>query len=460
MNNLRPKTIFVVLFSNVVVENFAIPGGVLDTLIATRAPGTRLVFLTGEPLLPHLDRFRQTDVVIEVIEKVVPRGLIQKLFYFFYSYLIFTDTTRILATFGARVDVPPGARNRHVALIKQAIARTAGRLSWVKLSLVPWLYNRIFRTRPYRALFNAYEPDAVFLPNIGFFPDIECAAEARRQGIISIGMPSNWDHLNKYYIPVHTDVLLVQNEPMREEAIELHEYQPEHIRIVGFPQFDMYQHPEYLMSRDDFCRTYGIPPENKLILFISGAAYSQDEPDILHAIFSWEQSGQLDFPVTLMIRPYVVARDLKREQQKYHTLNNEPGIVFNWRRGADSFENKRYFMSMLYHADVIISIFSTTAIEAALFDKPTITIGFDGHKKRPYHESIVRLEDMSHFKHVLSTGGVEVARSFEHLRRLLTMYLKEPTLGQKARRSLVERMCYRVDAEASKRVAEAVLSSV
>lgn len=453
------KTIFINLFSILAMDNFTTPDGVIDELIRNKGEKVRLVLLTGEKLAPRLaPSTNDPSVIIETIKSFPPKGFIQKLFYFFYAFLIFTGSTKVLATFGARADIPPAGGNRHTWFFKALIAKTFGRSLFVKRRLTPWLFKIIFSSRPYRQLFDKYQPNLVMAPAIAFFPDVELVSEAQRRGIKTIGMVMNWDHLNKYYIPVHADFLLVQNKPMRREAINWHAYCLEQIAVVGFPQFDIYAYPDkYLVPKAQFKKNFGLEGVDKIILFISGAAYSLDEPDILKEISKWIGEGELGKNAKLFVRPYVVARDLERERDKYKQFENEPNIVFNWQKRSDSLESKKNFMSMLAYADVVISIFSTTAIEAAIFNKPTITIGFDGHKRRPYYQSITRLENMSHFRNVLETDSVKVARGFLDLKETLIHYLKTPSTDADRRKVLVDKMCYKVDGGASKRITDFIL---
>ena len=456
------KTIFINLFSILAMDNFTVPDGVIDEFVRNKSQDTRLILLTGEKLLPRLARYANGQtIIVEAIKSFPPKGFIQKLFYFFYAFLIFTGSTKVLATFGARADIPPAGGNRHMWFFKSLIANTFGRSLFVKRNLTPWLFKIIFQERPYKQLFDKHQPDLIMVPAIAFFPDVELVSEAKRRGVKTVGMAMNWDHLNKYYIPIHTDWLLVQNEPMRREALNWHAYYPEQITIVGFPQFDMYAHPDkYLVLKDQFKKDFGLEGVDKIILFISGAAYSLDEPDIIKEISNWISGGRFGKSVKLLIRPYAVARDIEREREKYKQFGNDPNIVFNWQKRSDSLESKKNFMSMLAYADVVISIFSTTAIESAIFDKPTITIGFDGYKKRPYYQSIARLEDMSHFRNVLETNSVKVVRGFTDLEETLIRYIQNPTIDADRRKVLVAKMCYKVDGGASKRITDFILSKV
>lgn len=448
------KTIFFTLFSTNVYNNFLIfPESVLKRLAASRR--VKVVILSDKNFAEPIKKYNLGEnVVVETVKDMPQRNWRQSLFYFFYSYLIFTDTTRLLATFGARADAPPAGGNRHLSFLKSAVANTFGRSLFVKTKLVPRLYKRIFHSRPYRYLFEKYKPDLVFLSHLAFFPDVEILAEAQRNGVRTVGMPSNWDHLNKYYIPLHADYLLVQNEPMKKEAIEWHNYKEEQVTVVGFPQFDFYIHGRsFLKTRADFLKEYGFAPASKIILFISGSVYFLDEKEILETILKWAREGKFGAEVNLIMRPYPARISYK----DYGETEKKEGIYFFWDKLWDNLEGNIKFLNMMYHADVVISVFSTTAMEVAAFDKPAITLGFDGSQKRPAHQSVKRLERLSHFQNVLETGAVRIARAYGELFAAIDEYLKEPRKYQEKCDILKDKLCYRLDGEASRRVAEFIL---
>lgn len=457
------KTIFISSFSHSPIGNFSIPRGVFERLAESKKPDTQIVLLVTKT--EHFDKIRHApyvadrSITVEFVPLYEPKSFTTKLFRFFYAYLIFTGTTRTLATLGARADMPPAGGNRHLAFVKSAIAHTLGKIPVIKKRVVPWLFDRVFTERPYAYLFEKYRPVLVFAANMAMIPDSELLAEAQRHGVKTLGMVCNWDHLNKYFIPRRADHIVVQNEPMRGEAVVFQGYEPEQITVTGFPKFDVYHDiGKHAATREEFFRHFHIPERAKLILFISGSAYSLDEGDILGTISGWMKQGRFAKEARLMIRPYVTLRDRKQEEKKYKTLMGDPTIAFNWVKGDESQEAKRLYRGMLYHADVIVSMFSTTAIEAALLDKPTIAIGFDGYAKRPAHQSIRRMERMHHFKNVLDTGNVKVVRNFDDLFALMNAYLISPEKDADKRKDLVERLCYQADGLASKRISDVILS--
>ncbi|GEM_PF-563588 len=453
-----PKKIFLNLYSTMTFRNFVVfPDGVVSKLADNPDIKLHVLIPKGSNFRELLSRypFGKKLEVIEVNTKMPKLNPAQKLFYFFYSYLIFTGTTRLLATFGARADAPPAGGNRFFAPLKSAIANIFGRSKWIKTSFVPWAYKKLFSRKELADIFDRYQPDFVFLSGIAAFEDVELLAEAQRRKIKTMGMPMNWDHLNKYYIPLHPDRLLIQNQPMKKEAEEYHAYKESQIQMVGFPQFDFYiTGKEHLRPRAEFMKKYGLSPNSKLILFISGSVYASGEQEILKEMRQWAKDGKLGQEVGFMVRPYPNRADIA----KYKELEKLPEMKFFWEDTTTDLENIIEFMNILYHSDIVISIFSTTAIEAAIFDKPTITLGFDGREKKPEHQSVARLEKLSHFKHVLDTGGVRVARGFSDLLEFIAMYLESPEEDKEKRDFLSEKMAYKVDGKASGRVAEAIVA--
>ncbi len=98
-----------------------------------------------EKYLPTFFPLIGSNFAYEGIDVPLNKSVFQKLFYFFYSYLIYTDTTRILATMGMRPDEPPAGGKRFLAPLKWLVANTFGRLDFMKRKAVPYLFLKIFR---------------------------------------------------------------------------------------------------------------------------------------------------------------------------------------------------------------------------------------------------------------------------------------------------------------------------
>ena len=459
------KTIFFSLSSLSAYRNlFFFPESVFALLKERlRAnPDTRVVVIIPlpfrdkyGPLVADENLMRQGRLIIEIADVPTKKNFFQQIFYFFSSYLIFTGTTKIMATMGARPDEPPAGGRWYLAPLKLAIARSLGRIAWVKRRAVPWLWPLFFSERPFAALFDRYHPDLVFAPHLYGWFDTVLVGEAKRRRVATLGMPAGWDHLDKYFLPLHTDRLLVPSPQVRRQAVEHQAYLPEQIAITGFPYFDFITRKDYLRPRSDVLNQLGFGEDTKYILYVSGSAYCPDEPDIIARMLAWADQGKFgERDVRLIIRPYQGGRrqDKQFDMQKFNRFEMHPRAVFYRQEFWGDRERTEYFLNILAHADVVMGVYTTMLIEAAALDRPLAAPAFDGYHKRPYHRSIQRFEEFDHFREVLASGAVQRARSFDDLLAILRRYLDNPAADAAERKSLRDRICYRLDGKASERI--------
>jgi CDP-glycerol glycerophosphotransferase (TagB/SpsB family) len=112
----------------------------------------------------------------------------------------------------------------------------------------------------------------------------------------------------------------------------------------------------------------------------------------------------------------------------------------------------------ILHCDVLINGISTTTIEAAIFDKPCICLGYDGD---PAHNSTVPLYfKNSHYEKVVRTNGFRIAWNEEDLVRQINLYLEHPELDREGRELIRRQQCYRLDGQSGKRIAEFLMNRI
>ena len=461
------KTIFISFSSVVVFKNlFFFPGCFFDKiceLVKSGAP-YRFVFILPERSFkkyqPEFAARLNERIIFECV--TVPEKLTRpgKIFRFFYSYLIYTSTTKLLATMGTRPDeMPPGSR--HLWLLKWLIANTFGRSSFIKTQVIPLVFNAFFNKNYFADLFEKYKPDFVFLPHLlGWFDNL-LLREAKNRGIKTIGMTANWDHVDKYFMPLQTDLFLAQNELIKRAAIKEQAYREEQIISVGYPHFDFIWKKDYLISKESLMRQMNFPSFGKYLLYISGSVYCPDEPEVIEEILKWLDAGQFGPDIYLVIRPYLGGRfrDRDFDEKKFIKFSEHPKVFMYTRESWKDLGGTEFLLNLMAHAGVIMSAFSTAALEASLFDRPLIGIGFDGHHIRPLHRSVRRFEGFSHFQDIFKTGAVHVARDFGELKQAIGAYLKNPSLDSDKRELMRKRMCHKLDGGSSARILESVLSS-
>lgn len=465
------KTLFFNLSSPDVFRNlFFFPGSVhshmMNALYAR--PELQIIYIVNKKDLGKYSQFLAGNLgercKIEAIKVAYPKTFLEKCFHFFYSYLVYTGTTKTLATIGMRLDEPTagGPFRRFLAPVKVGIARTFGRSLFIKNRVVPVLYAKIFTSRPAKELFDRYHPDLVFAPHIYGKLDTEILAEAYRRGIKTLGMVACWDHFDKFYLSHKPDRLLAQCEQVQDFGVRFQGYRRDRIELVGYPHFDFFTKKEFAVSREHIMRRLGFPKESKYILYISGTAYCPDEADIIGGILQWAESRGLGHNARIVIRPYpgARARDVYSEKEKFGKFETHPRVVFYKNEIWEELEKSIFFLNIMRHADAIVAVYSTAMLEAVVLDRPLIGIGFDGYKKRSLQKSIRRFQMREHFKDILKSGCIRIAGNFDELFSLLDGYFKNPERDADKRALLRKKFCGTLDGNVSERIARHILTTI
>ena len=369
-----------------------------------------------------------------------------------------SGTTWIMATIGTRPDEPPAGGRWYLAPLKSFIANTFGRFRFVK-SQIPEFHLRFFPERPFREIFDKYKPELVFIPHLYGWYDALVLSEAKRRGIKSVGMAAGWDHLDKYFLPFKVDRLLAQSEQIKRVAIEFQNYKPEQITLVGYPHFDFIGDERYTESREKILKSLDFPKNSKFILYVSNSTYCPDEPEVIEEILRWADEKKFNDDVYLVIRPYSGGRGQDREfdKEKFRHFEAHPRVRFYKREFWGDLEKSIYFVNIMRHADIVIAVYTTMALEAAFLDRPLVTTAFDGHHVRPLRRSIRRFEEFEHFQDVLRIGAMKRTENFNELFMALRRYLENPSLDAEKRERMRRELCYKLDGRASERIASHIL---
>src|SRR3989338_1451219 len=465
----KEKVIFFTLNSSIVFRNlFFFPNSVFDQLknLIKGRKDIKVVLVMDEGAYDkyheHFVSLVGDNFSMERIIFPLKKTYLQKCFYFFYSYLIYTKTTEMLATMGLRPDEPPAGGRRYLYPVKKIIALTFGRSHFFKTKTIPFLYKLFFKERPFTKVIDKYHPDLIFTPHIYGQFDVRCLAEAKRRKIKAVGMAAGWDHLDKYFLPFQPLKLLAQSNHIYEMALKYQCYNPEQLEIVGYPHLDFVSDPKYAVSRAEFLKSMDMPISARYILYISGSAYCPDEPDVIETVLRWIDEGKFGEDMHLIIRPYLGGRSTDRDfdKKKFEAFEEHPRVRF-WKREAwGDLPNSINFMNIMRHANVVISIFTTAVLEAAVFDVPLITTVFDGYSVRPYDRSIKRFLMSEHFQDVLETKAMKITNSFDELFSAIDEYLKNPKLDTQNRQLLREKLLYKLDGKSSERIVEYLLKSI
>ena len=322
---------------------------------------------------------------------------------------------------------------------------------------IRWLYAFINPLRAHDYLFEKYKPDLVFNTDAG--GDCGVLKSAKRFGVPSIDMPKSWDSLSQMLFNTKADFLLVWNEYMRAQAIKLQCYKENEIVVTGIPQFDFYARKDGLLSREEFCKKYGMDSKKKIILYGSAGANLFDESAHVSLIRQFMDDRKLS-EANILVRPHV---GYYGDVERFSSLESNAGIVID-RSGKhnhvahDPFDTSEghvhTLVNSLYYADVCVNVASTLSLDAIACGTEVINFNFDiGHVD--YHAGVRRLFVSDYVKDLMATNGTFLAKNKEDFLNMLKNVLEKGE--KKDTKKTVDTFIYKLDGKSAERIANALI---
>jgi len=259
------------------------------------------------------------------------------------------------------------------------------------------------------------------------------------------------------------DGYIVWSDRMKQELLERY---PEAARapvfVVGAPQFDIFFRRELFLGREEFCRRQGLDPHLPIVVNAMGVANCVEEHhgalDLAHRLIRGELGE-----VQLIVRPHPFQNSLElREMFRPYgprvvvQQGGDPGEKRTLR--SQDLEGVAEWVNTFRHADVVVHLSSTVAIDAAIFDRPSVCLDYDPTPGSP-RQALVREVNhhWTHYKPVAESGGMWLASSPEEVVEAVRSYLRNPALHREARRKMAAYVCGRIDGRSSNRMAAAVI---
>lgn len=369
--------------------------------------------------------------------------------------------------------------NTHTKVLHQKIYRAKGgklyrywfaRFTMMLTSLLPFL-RRLARTFFVRAkgsevfdtFFSEYTPELVFVTD-PFSPyDTLLMKAARKHKTALRSLVRSWDNFTtKEYLQVVPDTIMVQNMEMIHEGVALHDLPEDRFRLVGVPQFEYYK--RYIpVSREVFCARLGFDPSRSIILFSpAGDKFSFTDWQICELLKRAEAAGKFGKDVQFVVRLHPMnPADLSKFERNERFVIDDPRVSFK----AESQKQAELDMSAvnhladsLYHSDVVVNTVSSLIIDAAIFDTPIVTVGFDGWEKNvPFVKSVLAEQSNEWMQVLLAKGISPITKNIDELVNEINVYLSDPSRDKDKRERFVKEHCWKLDGKAHERIAECVL---
>jgi hypothetical protein len=253
----------------------------------------------------------------------------------------------------------------------------------------------------------------------------------------------------------------VWNESLKTELLRIYpSVRADHVFVTGTPQFDFHFRPELAWSREEFCARVGADPRRPIVLYSTGMANQMPgEPRIVERIAAMLRDMSEDGPPQLLVRVYA-----KDRTGRFDELRRKlPDVLFppvKWKERwlTPEPEDTEMYSNTLRHAALGINVASTVSLELCMFDKPVINVGYDPPGIDTQGVRFERYYRFDHYRPVVESGAVVVARSEEEMPDLLAKALSNPEQASRQRRAfLQEMMGQTLDGQSGGRVAQAIL---
>lgn len=454
------KTILIPIINGFFVRNFLRTDAFA---IMKKNPDARLVLLAPQEKLDYYKKeFRATNVVFDIWPEVKNLRS-EQLFRFLEMASIHSRTVKMMFMSDVK------RKNSSDPMLFRWWLFFWKYFFWHLGMLRMWrvMVRKLYFFLPshqFQNVLNKYRPDLVFCPAM-VYGETLLMKEAQKKGIRTIGMVLSWDNLySKVFIRVHPSHLLVHTDMIQQQAQQCADYPRENISVIGISQYDTHFRRDRVMPRDKFFRTIGADPSKKLILYaFSGKAALHIEFDIVEMLHQAIMQRKIVEPVDVLIRPYP---RYDFPQEKLDILHNRYGFFAqssvahvgsrkdNWEFDEDALF---FLANSIAHADLVITMYSTFFVEAAVYDKPLIGISFDGNQHLDYWNSAKRFFDWNHLADIKPLEGIDLVESREELVSAINRALENPDYLREGRARIVEQQCGFRDGKSAERLANTIL---
>jgi len=368
---------------------------------------------------------------------------------------------------------------RQVAVEEPNRRRQLMPLAWLAVSLLRrsstargWLLDlqRQYSPTIYANLFERYRPALVVASTPGWRLDRYLLREAAHRGVQTATVIVGWDNPSSYGLPgAPVNWVTCWSEIQKQELILGADWDPARVNIGGIPSYDGYFRKEWVIPGEDYYRMHGLDPDRKLLCY--ACSFVSFSPNLrnVEALARLVTTNGLAAPSQLLIRLHpnhfldVPAfakeresiRRLAGEFQQVHVVDPVPlGGDLGYYSGEDMPEKS----SMMAHADVFLTVYSTMVVETAIHGRPIVSLCLDTpggwDTPRKYSLPLSEIGNWPTHHRFREAKAGQVALNEIELREAVNTYLEEPQADAGSLSAFVEQEVTFTDGSAGSRTGE------
>ncbi|HVN56298.1 MAG TPA: hypothetical protein VMT46_18360 [Anaerolineaceae bacterium] len=326
----------------------------------------------------------------------------------------------------------------------------------------------------YGDLFQRYQPGLVIASTPGWRQDRYLLRQAAALGIPTAAAVVGWDNPSSYALPgAPVEWITCWSEMQKQELVEGSDWDPGLVHIGGIPSYDGYFCNEWVLPKEEYFRMHGLDPQRKLLAY--ACSFVSFSPNLrnVQALARLVSSGELAEPSQLLIRLHPnhfmpgslfekereAMRQLTRVMPHVHMVEPVPlGGELGYYSGEDMPEKA----SMMVHADVFLTVYSTMMVEAAVNHSPIVSVCLDTpggwNTPRKFSLPLSKIGDWPTHSRFRDTRAGRVALDEAALRDAVNLYLRDRNADRAEREALVRQEVTYTDGSAGRRTAGFILS--
>lgn len=336
-------------------------------------------------------------------------------------------------------------------------------------------FQQRFTPDIYADLFEKYDPDIVIGSTPGWREDRYLLREAIQREVKTASIILGWDNPSSYSIPgAPVDAVTCWSAIQKQELVLGSDWDPERIHIGGIPIYDGYFDGRWLLPKDEYFELHGLDPGRKLLSYAASFVSFSPNYQNIEALEDLISSDELVEPCQLLVRLHPnhfwdnwLFKDERERIYKLAARNEHVHVVEPEPIGGDlghySGEDMPEKASMMAHADVFLTVYSTMVVEAAIHDSPVVSVCIDAPRGwgyvrklplRKYSLPLSKIGDWPTHDRFRKAGAGRVVFDKSQLRKAVNDYLRDPCLDREARRAFIEREVTYTDGSAGRRTGE------
>jgi CDP-glycerol glycerophosphotransferase (TagB/SpsB family) len=218
----------------------------------------------------------------------------------------------------------------------------------------------------------------------------------------------SWDNpTTKGTFHVIPDLTVAWNDPLVGEVEALHDVPRNKTFVSGAPTFDFWFAMSPSSDFKGFAERVGIDRFKPFVLYLCSSNYIAANEHLFVSEFARTlKENPKTKDIGVVVRPHPLNASI------WHNQETQDMVI--WPRAGewvDSPQAKQDYFDTIFHSQAVVAVNTSAFLEAAILDKPCITVMTDDSKSKQ--------AGLGHFQHLMNGGFLEIATSYSEAATLV-----------------------------------------